>query len=263
VFDFRKVSKIVYEWRPNLDIVDRTADILELLADTRRGHTTRYGPGHDGGYVVPTLNFSTVISVGVGSDVRFETDYSNSHPGTVFRLFDPTVNRLPADIANSEFERIGLGSGLTTQLVPLKEILTRSITGPDALVLLKIDCEGGEWDCEFENADLSEIAAIVMEIHDIGNPTLSSIQHGVLSKLFREFNCLNVHPNNFGGTSRLNGIEVPRVLELTFLNKRISQVESNTPDNRPCNPHAPELTFDLSHRVGASKEARSPGSVQA
>lgn len=241
VFTFMDMSKIAFEWIPDLDFVDRRFDLLELLSDVRSGHTTRYGPKRDGGYAVPSLEYDKIISVGVGNDVEFEIEYSDSHPTARFFFFDPTINHLPKSVANSEFYTLGLGADFTNRFISLREILSMCQITSENVILLKIDCEGGEWDGDIEHADLSVIAAIVIEIHNIGYSLLSGKQWSVLTKLYKEFNCVNAHPNNFGGFFLYDNIKHSRVIELTFLNKNIIQTETNTPINYPCNPLAEEF----------------------
>lgn len=208
---------------------------------TETGHVMRYGPPSDGGYVVPSLPFTRIISIGVGGNIGFEKDYSDRHPGTRFHLFDPTVAALPHSLPNAVFEKIGLGCG--RRRLSLDALLGMVPVSKDDCVLLKIDCEGAEWECGLESADLSGISAIAIELHGLGNPSLSFIHHPVIARLWRDFKCLNIHPCNYAGTFDYAGVSIPRVVELTFLARRIVQKTFNEPSNHPCNPRAPELEW--------------------
>ena len=110
-----------------------------------------------------------VVTVGVGNDIGFETAYSAAHPDTRFELFDHTVPGLPAPLANARFRRVGAGYG--NHLRPLPDLLREVLGSPAPKVLLKMDCEGAEWDCGLERVDFSPIHTFVIEIHDLLEPT--------------------------------------------------------------------------------------------
>jgi hypothetical protein len=146
-----------------------------------------------------------------------------------------------AHLPNSNFRRLGLGFGRNR--LSLSEILSLVSVSKTDCVLLKIDCEGAEWEGGIEHADLAGIDAFVIEIHGLGNANLASIQRPVIERLWRDFKCLNIHPCNYGGSFPLDGVRVPRVVELSFLSRRIRQDGFNNPLNHPCNPRADELPW--------------------
>lgn len=239
VFRFDDKIKSTMEWLPT----NMSLDMLKLLQllKSEEGETVRYGPNQDGGYVTPDLKFNKVITVGVGGCIRYEMDYIDKNPDTHFKFYDPTVDGLPTLIPNSQFFKLGAGLYPDPTFLSMNTIVRRSKIKDGDVTLLKVDCEGGEWDSGFEYADLSKVDSIILEIHSIGDERQAPKQLKVLEKLYSEFRCINIHPNNYGGVSWCGGLEVPKVVELTFIRKDIEQSSINIPLNYPNNPNMPDL----------------------
>lgn len=243
VFRFDCKVKTTLEWFPR-EVSSDMWKLLQLLK-SENGKTVRYGPRNDGGYVTPDLKFNKIITVGVGWCIAYEKDYIEKNPDTHIKFYDPTVNNLPSLIPNSQFFKLGVGLHPHPAYISMNNVVRRSKIREGDVTLLKIDCEGGEWDCGFEYADLTRVDAIILEIHGIGDEHMASAQLKVLEKLYDEYRCINIHPNNYGRVALCGGLEVPRVLELTFIRKDIEQTETNTPENYPNNPKAPDLKMPV------------------
>lgn len=57
----------------------------------------------------------------------------------------------------------------------------------------------------------------------------------MFEKLYRNFSICHVHPNNCCGIKTINGVEIPRVFEVTFLrNYHVARLRR---DGRPSLPH--------------------------
>jgi hypothetical protein len=129
----------------------------------------RYGPTHDGGYVVP---------------------------------------------------KVGLGFGYPNTLT-LNQILTNHPVEPGDCILLKIDCEGGEWGGRIQEADLTNVAAIMIEMHGLANRHLDYPRGLVMTHLEASFDYVNYHENNYGRfwDEWPSGEKRPDVIEVTMINK--------------------------------------------
>jgi hypothetical protein len=226
----------------------------DLLLDVHPNvDTVRYGPPRDGGYVIPNIPYSLVISIGVGGDIEFEKDFNASNPEVPIKFYDHTINGLPEEIPGSQLFPIGLGCG--PKMLPLNDLIAG--TG----LLLKIDCEGGEWNCQFESADLSQVLAVVVELHDLHDRSRYGNYEAVLGHIAKDFVLINLHPNNWGGTFEYGGKILPRVVEASYVRREVYvRMKSDTPllaANYPNNPDTPDITVP-----GQAPEVM-PGPVRA
>jgi hypothetical protein len=193
-------------------------DILKaMMNEQKEVELTRYGPPHDGGYLLPDdVSYDRIITIGVSNDIGFEADYARTHPATHFVLFDHTVNGLPEELPNSEFHKIGVGHG--ESCLPLPQLLAgRWIEGE--AILLKIDCEGGEWNCDVEKFDCASIHTLVLEIHDLLKPNGAERRAEILDFISSHFVLIHIHPNNYSRSGSLRGMIFSDCLELTLVHR--------------------------------------------
>lgn len=196
----------------------------------------------DGGYVTPEnilLEASALVTYGVAGDIRYEQDFQKKYNKPAY-LFDHTVDHPREPSTGLFFTKEGLG----TSIPNCKEFLQHyKELGLKGNVMLKIDIEGGEYDY-FNTTDLIGMSLVttglLLEVHWLDSKENQEKFINMMERL-KEFFVLNhVHANNWGGTfdfiqkvngSKFNGYVVPRVFELTFVNKRF--VNYITPDDQP------------------------------
>lgn len=216
-------------------------DIHEFFkVENKNVDLIRYGPKQEFGYVVPNLSYTKCITIGVGDSISFEEELSRKK-NVEFFLFDHTIRRLPQCLDKSVFHRIGLGNG--DKLLPLTPILDMCSLTDDDITLLKMDCEGGEWESEIHFTDLSKISAIVVELHDLDNFRRHRHYSTILKHISNDFTLINIHGNNFSHTFTHNGIVIPNVLELTYIsNKKLNYCLGSYVDlNYPNDPRSPDV----------------------
>ena len=180
----------------------------------------RYGSSNDGGYYLasPLNSSDLLISVGLGDNISFEQDIIKYVKGIV--ALDHTID--PLSISGS-FEHLLLGlagaeiDGFTT--------LTNIIAKHSATdYLLKIDIEGDEWDA-LDKTDLNvlkKFRQIVVEYHGFARPInlIKSAQMlRVLEKMLGEHFVIFTHANNYGDFLFFGDLEVPDIIEVTYLRK--------------------------------------------
>lgn len=103
-----------------------------------------------------------------------------------------------------------------------------SVTEPDSDLLLQIDIEGYEHEVFLPASDalMRRFRVTVGEFHALDE--LWSLQFFKLAgrafgKILQTHSCVHIHPNNFCGSFTKDGLEIPRVMEFTFLRRdRIS-----------------------------------------
>lgn len=185
------------------------------LQEVKGNNYIRVGKNNDGGYVMvddlkPT---DYVLSMGIANDVSFEQGLQDKV--LKIDMYDMSIRHLPGLVTNGSFfkEKIGGDSAHVFNNIPKKS---------DAI--LKIDIEGGEWEF-FKSLSLNQISKfrqIIVEIHwAIENPYIKvkDMPVDVLEKLNETHQLVVIHPNNYGATVKVGEIDVPQVIELTYLRK--------------------------------------------
>ncbi len=233
--------------------LNKLLEILFLLRPKKIDSKSmiRVGPKGEGGYVLydNLEKISKLISIGIAKDTSFEEDFSQLTLGKAhIDMYDHTdrpVRKLPPNFA---FHSIGVGSSddLSKQLLTLRTIIRNSVQISDTSIL-KIDIDGAEY------ATLSEVDAdlynrfdqIIIELHDISEINVSNGKiYSVVSKLLRDFNVIHLHPNSFEPWINVYGICLPKVLEITLLNKKYSDMFSSEIPVFPTNLDFPNQQFN-------------------
>lgn len=232
---------------------------LNFLRPISIKNKIRIGPKLDGGYVVyePALNSSdTLVTYGVGWDIKFEVDYHET-TGNDVHMFDHTmfgekyVDRticmkllkrgklyiLTRYIKNNRnwaknirylaennvfFHNEGIANRTTEKCDTFKNHIEKhKIAGKN--ILLKIDIEGNEYplfDKDFHDV-LINVNQIIIEFHFLNNK-LREIQK-IVKGLREDYEIVHIHGNNSGSSFTLyreqGDIVFPNVIELTFVRK--------------------------------------------
>jgi len=186
----------------------------------------------DGSYpiaIIDRLKKTRLISIGVGNNIRF--DESMASMGVQVWLYDHTVNLKIKKkyFSKMQFFKIGLhGKDKFPNCLTLTEIINQS--GNANLydhTILKIDCEGSEWDALLEtNIDtLVEIDQICGEFHELDkivDHEKSEKYLKVIQKLSEIFVISYIAVNNYTPMVKLdNGLNWPFTIELHLLNKKL------------------------------------------
>jgi len=91
-------------------------------------------------------------------------------------------------------------------------------------VLLKIDIEGNEYDY-FDRTNILKISevttGIIIEVHYMDNPIILGRFIKLMNELNEFFLLNHVHDNNIGSTFNYHGFDIPNVMELSFINKKL------------------------------------------
>lgn len=215
----------------------------------------RLGSNYDGGYVVPrsTVNLTqSLISFGYGHDSNFERAFLRLSSNSKCFLFESSITF--HSIARNLFRALAskmkgrrsfpafylkcliryLQMKGTRRLVYLaKEVkaekrsknqvgiseVMKSYAVPGG-TFIKMDIEGGEYEI-LASQSFKDVTAMVIEFHQISSKIKDFLF--LTEKLKEIFYISHFHINNFSQVH--NGI--PDVMEMTFVNRNIIQVESN------------------------------------
>jgi hypothetical protein len=189
----------------------------------------RVGRDNDGGYVITELpgEYDLFLSGGIANDITFETQFLNNHPSIACYAFDGTISSLPWKNDKINFIKKNLGNVNTDEITDLHEYMKEYNN-----IFMKIDIEGHEFKLLptfFENNYINKVKQLVLEIHSPveieTHPNyfrgLSDIKNEHMFDLFTNINkshtLIHFHGNTACGMNNIDGINIPRVFELTYI----------------------------------------------
>jgi hypothetical protein len=178
-------------------------------------------PEGDGGYVMLDCFQSTNVaySLGIGSDVSWDLALAE-RGGTIFQ-YDYSIERPPIEHPCFHFFRIAVSGKHRPGSKTISEILIDNGHADVTDIILKMDIEGSEWDL-FDLMDRSELLKfrqISCELHDVASPKHLARTLRVLNKICSDFYCVHLHANNAQSLKDLYGLQIPNLLEATFVRK--------------------------------------------
>jgi hypothetical protein len=85
-----------------------------------------------------------------------------------------------------------------------------------------MDIEGSEYDVlMYEGPNtLASFAVMIVEFHDLQRlfkQDFLRMAKVIFDKIYKNFSICHVHPNNCCGVASLDGIDIPRVIEVRFI----------------------------------------------
>lgn len=119
--------------------------------------------------------------------------------------------------------------------------------------MLQMDIEGDEYLNILSSSDetLNRFKIIIIEFHNlerITNKFLFEFYSGSINKILKHFDVCHIHPNNKSRNFTItNKLKIPQVLEVTFLNKKLSK------QKKPI--------INLPHKLDARCDRNKPGTI--
>lgn len=210
-------------------------NLLKFLKPKKTNSTkVRVGDLNDGGYVVPGLALEkceSLFTYGVGPTFEFERQFAEKYKKPV-HMFDHTLGKDSYSDGLINFYNEGLG--FEKNCKDFEHHYNEIQKNGD--VFLKIDIEGGEFDF-FEKTDIdflmSKSNALCLEFHYIEYPQNISKFCEIMKKINNNFTLIHLHGNNNAGVFEYSGYFIPTVLEMSFLNKKLINIEYEDTDNYP------------------------------
>lgn len=186
----------------------------------------RFGPDGDGGYLIPDdmAGIRTCFSPGVSFVSGFEKDCADL--GMHVFLADASVDGPAEAHALFSFTKKFIGGTARDGFITLDEWVSRSVADANSDLILQIDIEGYEYEVFLSTSDalMHRFRIIVAEFHLLDE--LVSVWSDRYKEIIRTFQkilrshaCVHIHPNNCCGSVKTNGMEIPKVMEFTFLRK--------------------------------------------
>ena len=220
---------------------EQVSAVLSLLHAVDSGHELiRIGGERDGGYLLPD-DLGGVIacfSPGVGDSSRFELALEER--GIRSFLADASVKGPCAGAEHMDFTAKFLGASTHGNVISLDDwVAEKSAIAGAGDLLLQMDIEGAEYETLLAASDdtLRRFRVLALELHgldQVGQEYARRLIGATLAKLGRHFVPVHLHPNNFRQTVSVAGLEVPPLLEITYL--RRDRCRSMSPQRRYPHP---------------------------
>ncbi len=183
----------------------------------------RIGSSNDGGYLVPNIlsEISFCYSAGIGKNIDFEKDLLN-HNIVVFGA-DGNIDKLPEDIKNYNFTNKNIGLINNEKNIRFETWINSNENNDDSLIG-QIDIEGAEYNLILDTPIniFKKFKIIVIEFHNlskIDGKIIYDLYFKSLEKLLTTFNICHIHLNNAEKPIKIKGINIPPLIEVTFLRK--------------------------------------------
>jgi hypothetical protein len=202
----------------------RIIDVLRRLIpnDVRSKAFRRFGRELDGGYVmIDDIGMArAAISCGIETEVSWDREMAEH--GLIVHQFDHTVEGPPDRHDNYRFRKLAIRPNDSSEGITLTKIVSE--IGDDAHgAILKLDIERSEWSvlAAIDPAILVNFSQILVEFHDVHYmPIFMNDAEKAVANLTTNHFVAHVHANNHEEVYSVSGVSVPRVLELTFANRK-------------------------------------------
>jgi len=202
-------------------------EFFNSLNPVNNGHQLiRIGSGSDGGYLSPNdlAGINWCISPGVAMTWDFEEMLWQQYRIPSYML-DYSVDLSSQLDFNYAFEKKYVGTINCCHQITLDKLLdSKTFEGANDL-LLQMDIEGDEYLALLNTSEknFSRFRIIIVEFHNLDRIIEFNFFNKVVRNLFMKVSqthdIVHLHPNNAGGTFKLQGMEFPKVIELTFHRK--------------------------------------------
>jgi hypothetical protein len=207
-------------------------DFLNLLHPKNTEHNLiRVGSEFDGGYLLPNdlLGISTCFSPGVSDNSKFEDELSKKYNIKSY-LCDFSVEKPSIDNKQFFFDKLYLDVTNTKKTIRMEDWFKKYSDGSNSN-LLQMDIEGSEYKVILDTPTeiLKNFRILIIEFHDFDllfHEIFFQTISAVFEKLLIDFEIIHLHPNNCCGTYEIENIEIPKVIEFTFINRNRLKKES-------------------------------------
>lgn len=210
----------------------RSVPAADLTAALRRmaprdcGHRLiRVGGDHDGGYLVPDVLDGVVanLSAGVADNASFELELLER--GIPSSLVDPSVDGPPPYLSAADFRKLAVAPEPGPGRVTIEDWVAEVGRDAEGDLMLQMDIEGAEYESLLatSQATLRRFRVVLVELHDVDKISTSELAIALFRSLLRHlatsFEVAHTHPNTHTGVQWMDGVPIPRCVELTLLRR--------------------------------------------
>jgi len=250
--NFHELNRL--EARNERELQAQICNTLRLLRPMKvKGHQkARFGSAGDGGYVHldDFGGLDIAVSLGINDNVTWDLDMARR--GLTVHQFDHTVEDPAPNDSRMVFNKTMIapepGDGMET----LESIVMRLDKGRERPnMILKMDIENWEWPVlEATSLDaICRFSQITCEMHyfeAIGDLKWRQLFFRGLRKLSKFYAPIHVHANNCAAVSVIANVAFPNVIEVTFANRALYDLEETdevfpTALDAPCDTTRPDI----------------------
>lgn len=232
-----KIRDVIFNQHFWIEKLDSKSELETFLTRFRENYISceliRIGGNSDGGYLHPNNleDISYCFSPGVSFTADFEKELSDKYNIKSF-MADASVEKSPIYDKNFKFIQKYLGAYSKNEFITLSDWISQTIGTSKNQKILQMDIEGGEYDVLIlEDADtLASFSTMTIEFHSLQKlfeKDFLKMFSAVFEKIYKNFSICHVHPNNCSGTASLDGISIPKVIEVTFIRNDLVDKYSN------------------------------------
>ncbi|MAW09524.1 MAG: hypothetical protein CMC23_05340 [Flavobacteriaceae bacterium] len=225
LFDyFRKKDYIINNYSGDTNLRNFFNSIKPI--DIQEG-LIRIGGNNDGGYLVPNVleGIKYCFSPGVDDNVSFEKELSENYSIKSF-MCDLSISSLPIEDPSFKFLKKNLNIYNNKENITFEDWFNDSVSENSGESILQMDIEGYEYKVLYDipHKILSNFKILVVEFHEFSKFLFEPVGYhfvsGVFEKILSEFSVVHIHENNCCPSTTMKGIRIPKVVEMTFLNKK-------------------------------------------
>lgn len=187
------------------------------------------GGNGDGGYLIPNLmnEIDHCFSPGVSDIADFEKELIEKYDINCF-LADASVNSPPFLNKKIEFVKKFIKFPADENSITFENWVHSSSAKNSKSLLLQMDIEGFEYSIIYNEKEslLNQFKIMVIEFHfldKMSDPKFANYVFMIFKKILKHFRIVHLHPNNCCGIAKIDGLDVPRVLEATFVRTDVAQ----------------------------------------
>ena len=232
-FGFKRLAQnFLYNFNVHTNSTVDPSEIKSFISKLKdnqiKTDLVRVGHNFDGGYLVPD-DFEGIkycFSPGVGHSTSFEQELLNKYKIMSF-LLDPVINK--NKINSFVFDNLYLNNFSDDKNITLSDWISKYLKLSDQKeMILQMDIERSETSVLIETPAevLKKFRIIIIEFHNFEELTSKYgylVINSIFNKLLSNFKIVHIHPNNSCGFAKYKGLEIPRVLEISFLrNERLT-----------------------------------------
>ena len=230
LFIYSMTNRILILFRFQLEYYPSGRDVKELIIEiltkirpeSQVKELIRVGSDNDGGYLVPDDldGIKYCYSPGVSNNSDFEDQLATY--GIECFLADYSVDGPAKENPLFQFTKQFLGNKNDTKTIRLETWIKDNKS--DDEMLLQMDIESAEYQVILDTPSeiLRKFRILVIEFHGfnkLAHPHSFDLISTTFYKLLKDFRVVHVHANNCCKAVKLSGVEIPPVMEFTFVRK--------------------------------------------
>jgi len=139
-------------------------------------------------------------------------------------LTDKSVEQPAESHEKFYFQKKHVGALINKDTVTLDHWVSCSLADEQSDLLLQMDIEGAEYETLLGASDalLGRFRIMVFEFHRLAqlwDKNFFSMASRTFEKILQTHRCVHIHPNNYAGSTEYLGLEIPDLMEFTFMRK--------------------------------------------